>query len=85
MLKDLTIENQVSELCDSLMIRARQGELEVIQEVIVSLIEYAGYELARHSHTQIVTSVFLAASDIQKAYDLDRQLKLQEPKSQQPR
>lgn len=82
MLKDLTIENQVSELCDSLMIKARDGELEDIQEVIVSLIEYAGYELARHSHSSVATSVFLAAREVQKAYDLDRKFKLQETKLQ---
>lgn len=71
MVKDIDIENQVSELCDSLMLKAGQGELRFVEETVVALIEYAGYELTRHAHTRAAASIFLAANEVHRAYELE--------------
>lgn len=66
------IQNKAAELCDLLMKEAKSGDLSEVEQTIVLLIEYAGYELARHSGGKLSTSVFLAAQDLTKAFSRQR-------------
>lgn len=66
------IQDRAAELCDLLMTEAKSGDLTVVEETIVLLIEYAGYELARHSSSSLATSIFLASQELTKAFSRQR-------------
>ena len=62
------IEELTSDLCDRLMMQAAKGDLGSLHSAVSMIVEYAGYEIARHGLKSFAIPIFSAAVEIDKAF-----------------